>query len=167
VNVQSSAVHSWILLNLLINVLDFFIFLISKKFSRTTPSRTEISCFHGYLEYSAFSKVNHWSFFTSTTRFNCSEQYYQLLLMYLDNPTFLLVLILSLVAFRKVRMRISTSHQRRTIHNVFGIIRGEIEPGLYFQRIVRNLLIIKHKSGIIIINVCVCVRAFSSPCFHA
>ncbi|XP_063430342.1 putative N-acetylated-alpha-linked acidic dipeptidase [Mytilus trossulus] len=31
----------------------------------------------------------------------------------------------------KVRMRISTSNKKRTIHNVFGIIRGAIEPDRY------------------------------------
>ncbi|VDI45655.1 N-acetylated-alpha-linked acidic dipeptidase [Mytilus galloprovincialis] len=31
----------------------------------------------------------------------------------------------------KVRMRISTSNKKRTIHNVFGIIRGDIEPDRY------------------------------------
>lgn len=43
-------------------------------------------------------------------------------------------LFVLVINFRKIRMRISTKNTRKKMHNVFGIIRGSIEPGFLLGR---------------------------------
>jgi hypothetical protein len=116
-NITEFNQRSW-LLHLSFNIYEIQSNHVISNWDQLFPWITRVLCF--------FESNYHWSFFTSTI-FSCSEPYYPLYecILISTNTVF--------VAFRKVRMRISTSHQRRTIHNVFGIIKGEIEPGLYFK----------------------------------
>lgn len=43
-------------------------------------------------------------------------------------------LFVLVINFRKIRMRISTKNTRKKMYNVFGIIRGSIEPGFLLGR---------------------------------